>query len=264
MSQIMKMKKYQTGLSIIEFMVAITLGLILLAGITQIFLTNKNTFNITDSLGRLEENGRFAMEILAQNVRMAGYQDPGEDLPPPFYSADESDTPCVSANTYCTNDGGGNTSDRIAVRFNPRDNKDCTGTLTTETIANVFWVQDDPANNDLPTLYCRGYTPGTGWIAAAQPIVPGIENFQVLYGVASGAGTAGVPDKYVTATQISSSEWAKVKSVRIAVLARAGGSTGGEVTTRNFSVLDAGGLSYTDNQPRALYSTTISLNNIVL
>ncbi len=61
------------GLSIVEIMVALTIGLILLAALTRLFVTSRTTYTLEESLARVQESGRFAMEFLAQDIRMAGY-----------------------------------------------------------------------------------------------------------------------------------------------------------------------------------------------
>jgi type IV pilus assembly protein PilW len=61
------------GFSLIELMIALVITLILLAGIAQIYLGSKKSFNIQNSLGRQQENGRYATETIAQDLRRAGY-----------------------------------------------------------------------------------------------------------------------------------------------------------------------------------------------
>ena len=60
------------GFSLIELMVAITLGLLLTAGLVQLFSSTKVTFNTNDALARVQENGRFALELLKRELREAG------------------------------------------------------------------------------------------------------------------------------------------------------------------------------------------------
>lgn len=62
-----------TGLSIVELMVALTIGLILLAALTRLFAVSRSTYTLEEGLARVQESGRFAMEFLAQDIRMAGY-----------------------------------------------------------------------------------------------------------------------------------------------------------------------------------------------
>ena len=61
------------GFSLVEMMVAIVIGLILLAGVSSVMVSTKRTYNTQDSLGRLQENARIAMVILERALRNAGY-----------------------------------------------------------------------------------------------------------------------------------------------------------------------------------------------
>jgi type IV pilus assembly protein PilW len=65
--------KHQTGLTLVEIMVAMVISLILLAGVLQIFQANKQSFLVQESLARIQENGRAAMRILAEDLRMADF-----------------------------------------------------------------------------------------------------------------------------------------------------------------------------------------------
>lgn len=71
-SEISFMRK-QSGLSLIELMIAITLGLILMAGVIQVFLSSRTTFATQQAISRVQETGRLATEFIARDLRMAGY-----------------------------------------------------------------------------------------------------------------------------------------------------------------------------------------------
>jgi len=60
------------GVSLVELLVAITLGVLLTAGMVQLFNTSKITFRTNDAVARVQENGRFALEILKRELREAG------------------------------------------------------------------------------------------------------------------------------------------------------------------------------------------------
>lgn len=64
----------QNGISLVEIMVALVAGLILSAGVVQIYAANKQSYRVTDAVARIQENARFAMEVLTRDIRMAGYQ----------------------------------------------------------------------------------------------------------------------------------------------------------------------------------------------
>lgn len=62
----------QAGFSIVELMVALVLGLLLIGGVINIFMTNQQTFRTNENLGRLQENARISFELMAREVRQAG------------------------------------------------------------------------------------------------------------------------------------------------------------------------------------------------
>lgn len=63
----------ERGFSLVELMVALLISLILLGGIIQVYLGNKETYTFGQALGRIQENGRFALDYLGKEIRMADY-----------------------------------------------------------------------------------------------------------------------------------------------------------------------------------------------
>lgn len=61
------------GFTLVELMVAVTIGLIVLAAVSQIFTTSRLSYKLEENLARVQENGRFGMEFLSRDLRMAGY-----------------------------------------------------------------------------------------------------------------------------------------------------------------------------------------------
>lgn len=61
------------GFSLIELMVAMTIGLVILAAVVQIFVRSHSTYQLDEGLSRVQENARFAMDFLSKDIRMAGY-----------------------------------------------------------------------------------------------------------------------------------------------------------------------------------------------
>jgi type IV pilus assembly protein PilW len=62
------------GFTLIELMVALTLGLLLSIGIVTLFGATSKTNKVQDSLARLQENGRYAMTRINADLRMLGGQ----------------------------------------------------------------------------------------------------------------------------------------------------------------------------------------------
>lgn len=63
----------QTGFSLIELMIGMTLGLIVLGAVLYVFAGNRTSYRHQESLSLVQESGRFALELLARDIRMAGY-----------------------------------------------------------------------------------------------------------------------------------------------------------------------------------------------
>ena len=63
----------QVGFTLVELMVAMVLGLIIIGSTAQVFLANKQTFRLNQALARVQEDGRFAMQSISRDLRMAGY-----------------------------------------------------------------------------------------------------------------------------------------------------------------------------------------------
>jgi type IV pilus assembly protein PilW len=62
----------QRGLGLVEILVAMTIGLMLLAGVGHIFINNHRSARMVTALARVQENGRFALQYLAYELRQAG------------------------------------------------------------------------------------------------------------------------------------------------------------------------------------------------
>ncbi|MEE8321598.1 MAG: prepilin-type N-terminal cleavage/methylation domain-containing protein, partial [Gammaproteobacteria bacterium] len=63
----------QSGLSLIELMVAISIGAVLMAGLVATFQNSSNSRRELEKSGLLIENGRYAIDILYEDLRHAGY-----------------------------------------------------------------------------------------------------------------------------------------------------------------------------------------------
>lgn len=60
------------GFTLIELMVAMLLGLIVIAGVSSVFLANQRTYRTNQALGDVQDNSRMAFELMARDIRAAG------------------------------------------------------------------------------------------------------------------------------------------------------------------------------------------------
>lgn len=65
--------KKNHGFSLVELMIALTIGLIILSAVSMLFVSSKKTYTNQDRLARLQENARFAMQFIIKDLRVAGY-----------------------------------------------------------------------------------------------------------------------------------------------------------------------------------------------
>lgn len=71
----------QSGLSLVELMIALTIGLLLLAGLTMIFVNSSRASRELQLTGQQIENGRYATDVLTQDLKLAGYFGHFHELP---------------------------------------------------------------------------------------------------------------------------------------------------------------------------------------
>lgn len=66
-------QKVQQGFGLVELMISVTLGLVLSAAVIQVFVASNSSSTLQQSLAQVQENARFAMRILGEEIRMSGY-----------------------------------------------------------------------------------------------------------------------------------------------------------------------------------------------
>ncbi len=231
----------QQGLSLVEIMISLTLGIILLGGTLQLLITSKNSYRLQNGIGSMQENGRYAIYLLRENILLAGY--PGFANIEPFVSDHSLD---------------GEEGDQISVQY--QSNTDCLGNKTGDgepvnQINRLFINMDDK------TLNCSAN-------GKTLPLVGDIESMQILYGVDEDED--GVANRYINATQVTAgiiepgvSDWSRVVSVRIALLARSR-ERSGSVQEHGYHLLDSGTVKFNDAFARQVFTTTIPLRNRIL
>ncbi|WP_017926233.1 PilW family protein [Thioalkalivibrio sp. HL-Eb18] len=61
------------GLTLVELMVAMLIGLLLIGGTISIFISTQQTYRTQEAMSRVQESGRFAIERIARDARQAGH-----------------------------------------------------------------------------------------------------------------------------------------------------------------------------------------------
>lgn len=267
----------QRGLTLIELMLAMVIGLILISGILTVYLGSKKSYTVRDQVSLMEENARAALHSLTRHIEHAGYASDSGMLVN-NYIIPTSVTPTAGV---CSNGDANiqNTAilqdtddavagDTIGVGFysDERVLSDCTeSNLPAECrvdqapdrqatmIYNTFLVGDDADN--IPTLYCAG-----SLNSVRQPLAQGVENIQFRYGVDT--DDDGAVNQYMNASDIQAGAmWERIMSVQVAILVRSLNPVFPENEIRTYELLDVT-QTKNDRYKRAVYTTTVRLRNV--
>jgi type IV pilus assembly protein PilW len=68
----MKMRGFQKGMTLIELMVSMVLGLVVVGGVVSVLLSNKKSYSTNEGLSQIQETARTAFELMARDIRQAG------------------------------------------------------------------------------------------------------------------------------------------------------------------------------------------------
>ncbi|MDH3490977.1 MAG: PilW family protein [Gammaproteobacteria bacterium] len=63
----------QSGMTLVEVMIAMLLGVFLMGGVLQVFASSRQTYRVHEATSRMQENGRMALEVLSRDIRMADF-----------------------------------------------------------------------------------------------------------------------------------------------------------------------------------------------
>jgi type IV pilus assembly protein PilW len=74
------LKQNQNGMSLIELLIAMLIGILMLTAAIGMLVSNKRIYKEQNEMGRLQENARFAIELLTNDIRMAGYAGCVDDI----------------------------------------------------------------------------------------------------------------------------------------------------------------------------------------
>lgn len=255
--------KHQRGFTLLEVFIAIVIGLILMAGVLEIFLHSKTTYNLSSSLSQLQENGRFIENYLVRIVRLAGYR----TTPPVSNEFTPMNNLFTSANPYITGTHGAgvNGSDTLTVRYQGSGNGAGTPDGTVLDCLNVAVDANTIATNTFSLtnnneLQCQAQNPNSPTPDNTQVLISGVENFQVLYGEDLDGDFSA--DRYVPANY-PFINWADIVSVRLCLLMRSDAQSNPFRQQQTFYLI---GTSYTpaaaDNYLRTPLTFTILLRNM--
>ena len=268
----------QRGLTMVELLVAMVIGLLISLAAISALLVSRQGFSAVDASSQLRDNGRFVSDLIQRLGVQSGFRDAlhASGVPPNvaglavdpepnirgFNDAMiDSTNPFTNSAARATADG----SDILVLRYQTAETFpgsgvsdgsmiDCKGGSSTtvpidryDRIASAIHLA---VSKGEPSLMCT--TVSTAGVTDTQPIVRGVENFQVLYGVDTVvAGTAPVgtpdtvPDSYLRADQLTvagnpvatNANWRRVRSIRVGMVLRGPLNSAPDRTAQTFHPL---------------------------
>jgi type IV pilus assembly protein PilW len=333
-------RRRQAGLSLIELMISITIGLLVLAGMLTLIVGQSRARAEIDKSGRQFENGRYALTILQDDIQHAGYYgqyagvmtplsalpnpcsivaaDLDAAMPMPLQGYDAPTTVPAPLSACLPNANHVAGTDILVVRRVAADNAPV---AVAGAVAGQVYVQATPdakitalgadTNPGTPAVYtlkqkngvtpavlrayvqhiyyvspCNVYEAGqTVCTAAADqgrpiptlkrleltvsagaatlatiPLVDGIENLQLDYGIA--ANNAGSPTSgYVTAPGVA--DWPNVMTVQVSLIARTTEPSVGYVDAKAYNMGAAGSVGpFSDAYKRHVYTALVRVVNL--
>jgi type IV pilus assembly protein PilW len=218
----------QLGLSLIELMVALLITGALLAGVVTVFASSSRAGRTQMVIAGLNDSGRFAIDTLARDLRLAGYRDTDWML-----GAMTDPAPIEGLNRVAA-DGG----DTITVRYQAA--RDCAfvaapGGLATNTYAVVAGE-----------LRCNNLA-----------IAAGVEQMQVYFG--EDTDNDGVANRLL-APGTAGLDMTRVVSLRVHLLVRSN-SVNAAAGAQSYFFDNAIQPPVGDGQVRREYSLTVALRN---
>ena len=94
------------GFTLVELMVSMGIGMVILAAVTTTFMSQTRIYNAQEQINEMQQNARGALDIIAREVKMAGYNPNGASFLGVTYSttqlmvqADLDSTPGISVSS---------------------------------------------------------------------------------------------------------------------------------------------------------------------
>lgn len=212
-------RRQHSGFTLVELMIALTLGLIVVGAGIFIFLSSQRSFSAQEGLSEIQESARNGIRMMTVTLRTAGYRnDPVNQIDPSslFISprlaiqGGESGPPPSYLGVTSTNMKSNTDSVTVAAIGNGDSGvRTCLGDAIPEGTVGVSAFYLTPANSSgISSLQCATEQGGA---TRKEPLITGVTDMQILYGLDSDGNL--VSDKYVTATDVS--DWNTVVAIQV-------------------------------------------------
>ena len=236
----------QAGLTLIELMIAITLGIAIVGVAITLLLSAKSTYTLEDENARLLDTGRFVIESVTRAVRQSAFQNLSNGGNLPLVGQDTTTSSILDHDSRASTPIPGRlaNTDVLGLRFFGSSNLvagvpvadktvlDCAGNpipavqsaanIETGRGSSIYFVKNVPGGE--PELHCGFYVNNR---FTSLPIASGVEAFRVLYGIDTDGDA--VPNRFVDANTLNALDagknatntlWKKIVAVKVSLSLR--------------------------------------------
>jgi len=272
---------FQKGLTLIELMVALALGSLVAVSIIQALISNRLSDDLNKSIASAQENGRFIMTRIRNDVINGAYYNP-------LSAALNKDTDVIEEAAFLrTNfvplpgafvsrmalgavEGNNGESDRLVVANQAL--RDCRGyKLGYDADEEFFVVNEFYLENN--SLKCSGFD--GRWLRGQKApeghnahrsvtLMENVLDFQVMYGITrtNNANAPGSPVRYIDASELAAAfaNDAYVVALKVAVVIKGDGD-GFVVEPAEFKIFEEEKITAPDRGLYKAFQTTITLRN---
>ncbi|SFG79154.1 type IV pilus assembly protein PilW [Duganella sp. CF458] len=289
------MSAQQHGLAMTEVLIAMALSLLVALAAASLLHAANGDFLHNGANARIDDSGRFALSIIGQSLRQAGYPgEPGAAAAGPSspLAIDGRDAASLATNAEGLGDAQAsvNGSDALAIRYAATE---IVGATAGGAMLNCAGFPADPgewawsifyiarASDGVGELRCK-YKGENGW--GSDAVVRGVDAFHVLYGIDMDSPRDNIPNLYLTASGIDALDamlpaadrmlrphWRRITSVRIALLLHGerGSRSGNRLSSYELlpgadpgARIDEAGLpAPMQHRARRMFTATVALRN---
>jgi type IV pilus assembly protein PilW len=240
----------QRGISIVEIMVGLTVGLMLITGVASLVVGSRQTSRVERNLLEMQGIGRIAVETISREVRKAGFRANRERGLDEIFPAGAA--PFTTAATVVAGFAGG---DGVDLRYQGAGDNwttDCLGNAIAEgqELRQTLWLEGGE-------LRCRARNMATN-TDQTLALIPQLEAMSINYGIDDDGD--GFADTYRAAPAVAN--WARVASVNVQL--RVVSSEDGLADAAQ-PYLDFAGNAVTpgDRRLRRSYGVVVALRNLL-
>lgn len=196
-------KGNEQGFTLVELLIAIAISLVVLAGLSGAFVSQRKTYAVQEQVSDMIQNARAAMDMITREIKMAGYAPTGYDR-----SFEENPTLIQTSPLMQRKDP---TKDRyLGIAYNPTKLEiiaDLNGDGDTGDDNELIKYEEDSTNLKIKrTAIIQGQT-------ITVPLAENIEDFSFKYFMNN--STPGDPVEVTT-----SADQQKIRLIEISITAR--------------------------------------------